>query len=77
MEQMTPDCLKVVNREAFLQTLEGLSKGQDIPIISAMRTLRMEIWVRHLYDRKVLEATTPPTVTNRYEMFRGTERGGT
>lgn len=42
--------LGIVNEIAFAKILEEVRSGKDVPIVSVMRTIGLEFWLRHLDD---------------------------
>jgi len=53
-EHMVSSLLGIVNPNLFSEALEKAHHGQEVPIISLMRTLSVECWFRNLRRRKVL-----------------------
>jgi asparagine synthase (glutamine-hydrolysing) len=48
--------LGIVDTGSFLSVLQQVRNGMDVPIVSVMRTLELELWLRHLMARKIVLA---------------------
>lgn len=55
-ERMVSDSLGIVDRKAFLRVLEAGKNGQEIPIVSLLRTIALEDWLNNLAARNVLRS---------------------
>ena len=55
--------LGLVNPQIFGETLESARNGKEVPIISLMRTLAVEVWLRNLYGRDILARRIPSTIS--------------
>jgi asparagine synthase (glutamine-hydrolysing) len=53
-ENMVSSSLGFIDGNCFLEILEKARHGQDVPIIALMRTLDLELWLRHLRNHGVL-----------------------
>jgi len=57
-ENMVSSSLGFVDRKSFLQAVPRARHGEDVPIIALMRTLHIELWLRHLRNNGVLSGHT-------------------
>ena len=52
--RMVGSSVGIVNGNDFLEALQKVRCGQEVPIVTVMRTLRIENWLRQLADSKLL-----------------------
>ena len=57
-QNMLAESFGIVDSEAFLKALQRARNGHAIPTVTVMRTLSVELWLRRLRDRGVLENGT-------------------
>jgi len=65
----------IVNPDAFSAALREACSGGEVPLISILRTLSLERWMRHMTDSHFW-VPSAETITNRpHSMKRGTDKG--
>ena len=63
LDQMTHDMtsasLGIIDAERFSEVLRNIRCGQQVPIVTVMRTLAVEFWLRHVSERSFIPGTSP------------------
>jgi len=57
-DHMVSDALGIVNPHALTEALQRACAGQEISTVSLTRTLAVEGWLRHIWDRDLLRGPT-------------------
>jgi asparagine synthase (glutamine-hydrolysing) len=74
-QHMTSSSLGIVDREKFLDALEKARCGQEVPIVSLMRTFGIELWLRNLKHQGQRLMERAPRATQDHEPLQ--TRGAT
>ena len=53
-EHMVSSSIGIVDPIVFLKTLNTAHQGQEVPIVTVMRTLSIELWLRAARDQGIL-----------------------
>jgi asparagine synthase (glutamine-hydrolysing) len=60
--RMTSAALGLVDAQRFCEALEAARSGRDVPIVTLMRTVNLEMWLSMMMDRGLLRLSS---ATNR------------
>jgi asparagine synthase (glutamine-hydrolysing) len=60
-QHLVSSALGIVETKEFSQALQKARQGQEVPMVTLMRTLSIESWLRKLKESKVLNVTAPGT----------------
>ena len=52
---MISGSLEIVNARAFAEALQEARQGHDVPLVTLVRTMRLEYWLRHLRAAGLLD----------------------
>lgn len=70
--------LGIVDATSFCKELERVRWGQDVPIVSLMRTMQVEFWLRELDSRKLIDEIAPAVLAApRTPIFRAAQKAWT
>jgi asparagine synthase (glutamine-hydrolysing) len=58
-KHMLASSLRITETRTFCEALERASDGHEVPMISLMRTLKLETWLRNLAHWKLISGVTP------------------
>ncbi|MGB7281328.1 MAG: asparagine synthase-related protein [Candidatus Acidiferrum sp.] len=72
-QHMLMSSLGIANSTSFVEALQKIRQGADVPIVPVMRTLGIELWLRNLTTRRVLSDTAWQTRTANDHALRQTE----
>jgi asparagine synthase (glutamine-hydrolysing) len=65
--QMISDVMHIVDRKNFVQAMEKAVRGQEIPVVTMTRTIRIEYWLRHLANFDFMQI---PLTVDRDPIFK-------
>jgi asparagine synthase (glutamine-hydrolysing) len=61
-QRMVSSSLGIVDPDRLVRALRTGREGQEIPIVSLLRTLQLEFWLRHLGDWRVIAQRSLPNM---------------
>jgi asparagine synthase (glutamine-hydrolysing) len=70
---MIASSLGIVSAPCFVQTVQRAREGQEVPIVTLMRTIELEIWLREMRRRNQLKNTCVE-IPHRHDLSERDER---
>ena len=72
-QHLVSSALGIVDTGEISETLQKARQGQEIPTVTLMRTLGIELWLRNLKTKNILRDATWPTERTGEATFQATE----
>jgi len=61
---MTSASLGILDATALTEAMQFVSRNKEVPGVALMRTLSIELWLRYISDKELLDRSTPFIVRN-------------